>query len=196
MQTKRLAGIPWMVAFALRADGWYLRSDIIWHKPNPMPESVTDRPTKSHEYLFLLTKSSKYYYDYMAITETGAGRENFGQGQVKCQNNHDRNDAGRLDMTVKGYRNKRDVWTITTQPCKEAHYAVMPEKLVEPCILAGSKPGDIIFDPFMGSGTVERVAIKHGRRAIGTELNFKYITDISSKRTTNIQVCLPIGAEA
>jgi len=148
LKTKDLIGIPWRVAFALQADGWYLRSDIIWHKSNPMPESVTDRPTKSHEYLFLLTKNSRYFYNHEAIKEP----------------------------TVDGdhARNKRDVWTINTKPFKGAHFAVMPEALVEPCILAGSAPGDLVLDPFTGSGTVGVVAKRFGRNFIGTELNPEY----------------------
>jgi len=218
LKNKDLTGIPWMVAFALRADGWYLRSDIIWYKPNPMPESVTDRPTKAHEYIFLLSKSDRYYYDSEAIVEpvTKSTIKRFSQN-VEKQNVSDR-IQGKTNGNMKTVigkqwntsmageamgienrkhlpypnRNKRSVWTIATQPCKEAHYAVMPEKLVEPCILAGSKPGDIVFDPFIGSGTVERVAICLGRKAIGTELNYSYIAEIASKRTTNINVMLPI----
>lgn len=220
LKPKDLIGIPWMVAFALRADGWWLRSDIIWAKNNPMPESVTDRPTKSHEYLFLLTKSANYYYDAEAIQEVAAGYDGRkdtlfkgstkykDSGQTFAERGHERwkyknlQDDGQQPNTMhikrlegdeylSPVRNKRTVWTINTQPCKEAHYAVMPEKLVEPCILAGSKPGDIIFDPFAGSGTVERVAVKHGRRSVGTELNYKYIADIASRRTANIEVMLP-----
>jgi DNA modification methylase len=160
LKGKDLIGIPWRVAFALQADGWYLRSDIIWHKPNPMPESVTDRPTKSHEYLFLLSKSLRYYYDHEAIKEPA------------------------IDGTT---RNKRDVWTITTKPFKGAHFAVMPEALVEPCILAGSKPGDTVLDPFAGSGTVGVVAKRHGRNFVGAELNPDYAamaeTRIASEST-------------
>ncbi len=244
LKPKDLIGIPWMVAFALRADGWYLRSDIIWNKPNPMPESVTDRPTKAHEYLFLLTKSARYYYDAEAIFEPASydGRKDTqfkgatksydgvmpnGKPQSFAQDGHERwpnkiqtkyaeddsTDMGGAGTNWVGHsayhgadgrelfqrdtdgipaRNKRTVWTINTQPCKEAHYAVMPEKLVEPCILAGSRAGDIILDPFIGSGTVERVAIKHGRKAIGTELKYQYIADIASKRISNIEVMLPL----
>jgi len=209
IKPKDLIGIPWMVAFALRADGWYLRSDIIWSKPNPMPESVTDRPTKAHEYLFLLTKNSKYYYDAEAIMEQA--NKNAGKPRAFAKKgNGDRNDTGNI-YTPKYYknlqpdgqqpntmhikrlegeeymspvRNRRTVWEIATQPTSYAHFATYPEKLVEPCILAGSRPGDLILDPFAGSGTTGRVAIRHGRKFIGTELNFKYIDEISHKRLT------------
>ncbi len=180
-KAKELLGMPWRVAFGLQADGWYLRSDIIWHKPNPMPESVTDRPTKSHEYLFLLTKNAKYYYDADAIKEpvtadmarrAKAGHTR-GQGKVDAS----RNDATTVrPALIKGTdRNKRSVWTVPTQPFKGAHFATMPEKLVEPCILAGSAPGDVVLDPFAGSGTVGVVALHHGRDFIGIELNSAYV---------------------
>ena len=181
LKPKDLVGIPWRVAFALQADGWYLRSDVIWHKPNPMPESVTDRPTKAHEYLFLLTKNAKYYYDAAAIKEpvtadmarrAEAGHTR-GQGKVDAS----RNDATTVrPALIEGAdRNKRSVWTITPQPFKGAHFATMPEKLVEPCILAGSAPGDVVLDPFAGSGTVGVVALHHGRDFIGIELNSTYV---------------------
>lgn len=144
---KDLIGIPWMLAFALRADGWYLRQDIIWHKPNPMPESVKDRCTKSHEYIFLLSKSQKYLFDSQAMEEVA-------------------NDGGK--------KNRRSVWTIPTRPYKGAHFAVFPTALIEPCILAGSRPGDIVLDPFMGSGTTAAVALQHGRQYLGCELNPEY----------------------
>lgn len=186
LKPKDLIGIPWMVAFALRADGWYLRSDVIWSKPNPMPESVTDRPTKAHEYLFLLTKSARYYYDNEAIKEPSKDPED-DRGSRSAED-HKRFPT----TTVNGIRasglypmaNKRSVWTINTQPTSYAHFATYPEKLVEPCILAGSRPGNLIFDPFSGSGTTGRVAIRHNRKYIGTELNFKYINEISHKRLT------------
>ena len=161
IKQKDLVGIPWMVAFALRADGWYLRSDIIWSKPNPMPESVTDRPTKAHEYIFLLSKSRSYYYDAEAIAaraEGGAHGSPFG-------------------MT----RNKRTVWTVTTKPYADAHFATFPEDLIEPCILAGSAFGDTVLDPFTGSGTTGAVAIRHQRNFVGTELNPAYV-ELARKR--------------
>lgn len=187
IKPKDLIGIPWRVAFALQADGWYLRSDVIWHKPNPMPESVTDRPTKAHEYLFLLTKSERYFYDQKAIAEqaaehkgkvldrrdSGTGKARGMDGQADRQGNFRPLEFG---------RNRRTVWTVATMPYAGAHFATMPEKLVEPCILAGSRLGDRVFDPFMGSGTVGAVATRLGRRWVGTDLNPKY-HDLARKRT-------------
>jgi DNA modification methylase len=147
IKAKDLIGIPWMMAFALRADGWYLRQDIIWNKPNPMPESVRDRCTKAHEYMFLLSKSEKYFFDNEAMKEPAVDGET---------------------------RNRRSVWTVATRPYKGAHFATFPPALIEPCILAGSRPNDIVLDPFMGSGTTAVVAVKHGRRYIGCELNEEY----------------------
>lgn len=186
---KDLIGIPWMVAFALRADGWYLRSDIIWHKPNPMPESVTDRPTKSHEYIFLLSKSAQYYYDAEAVAEHGTGRERFGNYGNKVGENADRNDGERKDFTPATTRNRRDVWTVTPQPYKEAHFATFPPALIEPCILAGSRVGDTVLDPFNGSGTTGAVSIKHHRSYIGCELNPDYIR-LTNKRLGMVQPVL------
>ena len=175
LKHKDLVGIPWRVAFALQADGWYLRSDIIWAKPNPMPESVTDRPTKSHEYLFLLSKSARYYYDAAAVAEAAV--------EFSRTPNRPRVDPaerkGVSDFLVDGVswcgvaekRNRRSVWTVATQPFREAHFAVMPEALVKPCVLAGSAAGDTVLDPFAGSGTVGVVALRHGRNFVGTELN-------------------------
>ena len=181
LKPKDLVGIPWRVAFALQADGWYLRSDIIWAKPNPMPESVTDRPTKSHEYLFLLTKSQRYYYDAAAIAEALTGNKH--ERTLNPNDSYGKNPNGlgngELSVTAFGapnpYRNRRSVWTVNTQPYPEAHFATFPEKLVEPCILAGTKPGDLVLDPFAGSGTVGVVARKHGRRFVGVELNPVYM---------------------
>jgi DNA modification methylase len=196
---KDLLGIPWMVAFALRADGWYLRSDIIWHKPNPMPESVTDRPTKSHEYIFLLSKSQKYYYDAVAIAEP-AKSEHFGrykydfwpEGTKEAGGNGRPNNAantsGKKDVLTT--RNKRDVWTVNTYSYAAAHFATFPPKLIEPCILAGSKENDIVLDPFSGSGTTVMVAEKFRRRGIGLDLNWDYI-GLSRERTTT-DVMLPM----
>lgn len=179
LKHKDLVGIPWRVAFALQADGWYLRSDIIWHKPNPMPESVTDRPTKAHEYLFLLTKSPKYYYDAKAVAEASSYPVERGRKQSgEYSTGSGRNDGGkhRSGGFVTGKtRNRRSVWTITPKPFKGAHFAVMPEALVEPCILAGSTEGDLVLDPFAGSGTVGVVALRHGRDFMGFDLNKDYV---------------------
>ena len=185
LKPKDLVGIPWRVAFALQADGWYLRSEIIWAKPNPMPESVTDRPTKAHEYLFLLAKSQRYYYDAAAIAEpcsddmqrrAALGHTRGANGKVdasRCDSDTLRGEHAKA-IDVSNGRNRRTVWTVPTQPFSGAHFAVMPEALVEPCILAGSAPGDTVLDPFAGSGTVGVVALRHGRRFIGCELNAEY----------------------
>ena len=194
---KNLVGIPWRVALALQADGWYLRQDIIWHKPNPMPESVQDRCTKSHEYIFLLSKSANYFYDADAIREPIVS----GPSDIKKMNEKlDRYNAKHLNGSyplhsankntnigrkravgsIEG-RNKRSVWTITTKPYKEAHFAVFPPKLPELCIKAGSSEGDMVLDPFFGSGTTGWVAQRLGRKWIGIELNPEYIK-IAEKR--------------
>ena len=184
IKPKDLVGIPWMVAFALRDYGWYLRSEIIWHKPNPMPESVTDRPTKSHEQIFLFSKSARYYYDADAIKEESAGRTDMGR-----MNRPGRlNEGGQwrtLEPIEKHERNKRSVWTVATQAYEGAHFATYPEALIEPCILAGSKPGDLVLDPFTGSGTTGAVAIRHKRSFVGTELNPAYI-ELARKRIGNV----------
>lgn len=212
LKPKDLMGQPWRLAFALQDAGWYLRQDIIWHKPNPMPESVRDRCTKAHEYLFLLTKSERYYFGQDAISEpiaassverlsqnvdaqTGSDRANGGaktNGTMKAVTRKSGNIA-RKPGTARGCppetgsnvcgsipwegskRNKRSVWTIPTESYSEAHFATFPQALVEPCILAGSRPGDVVFDPFMGSGTVAQVAQRLGRRWLGCELNESYI---------------------
>lgn len=177
LKSKDLVGIPWRVAFALQADGWYLRQDIIWHKPNPMPESVRDRCTKAHEYLFLLTKSARYYFDSDAIKEdavTGSWDALPSIGGIKHAEGNDNRTYSGNTPSFDGKRNKRDVWSINTKPYLGAHFAVMPEALVEPCIIAGSKMGDVVLDPFAGSGTVGVVALRHGRQFIGTELNPEY----------------------
>ena len=179
LKEKDLIGIPWMLAFALRADGWYLRQDIIWHKPNPMPESVRDRCGKAHEYIFLLSKSKQYFFDHEAIKEPLAnpGRTNFQAGSRSNGVNDDRNDndlGERSKSTTYINRNKRSVWTANTKPYKGAHFAVFPSELIVSCILAGSKKGDVVLDPFMGSGTTAMVAIKHGRQYLGCELNPDY----------------------
>lgn len=206
-KSKDLIGIPWRVAFALQADGWYLRSDIIWHKPNPMPESVTDRPTKSHEYLFLLAKSQRYYYDRESIYEPfvsdhgsgngfargprlsfqnadGSARGNAepwnppsynGSSFTKGKTAGPRANVGQGQRREASGRNKRSVWTISTQSFPEAHFATFPEALVEPCILAGSPRGGMVLDPFSGSGTTGVVAVRHGRDYVGIELNPEYV---------------------
>jgi DNA modification methylase len=266
LKAKNLIGIPWRVALALQADGWYLRSDIIWHKPNPLPESVADRPTKAHEYVFLLAKQERYFYDAEAIKEISSGqtgsavnfkrasKEDLCPGQSRTQHREERRAT-----EDSGYRNRRSVWTIPSQPTKEAHFATYPEKLVEPCILAGTSEkgccprcgrawvrvveknfipqsdiknpdkllrssgkgmdetngwagfrrgsvdanttgwrpactcnaGDpipcLVHDPFSGSGTTARVAIRFNRRFVGTELKFQYISEISTKRLSEVQ---------
>ncbi len=183
LKPKDLVGIPWRVAFALQADGWWLRQDIIWHKPNPMPESVRDRCTKAHEYVFLLTKSERYYYDAEAVSEASVDpvgskkryESAFGGAKVDA-----RIEQG-LVTTPKGMRefsptrNRRSVWTITTKPYSGAHFAVMPASLVEPCIKAGCPEGGTVLDPFAGSGTTLAVAAELGRSGIGCELNPEYI---------------------
>jgi len=178
LKEKDLIGIPWMLAFALRADGWYLRQDIIWHKPNPMPESVRDRCTKSHEYIFLLSKSPKYYYNHEAIKEKAVGERWGGNNPINMDNTKDTDNQfsglTRPRKMVYDKRNKRSVWKVVTKPYKGAHFAVFPEELIEPCILAGSEKGDIVLDPFMGSGTTAVAAKSHGRHYIGCELHEEY----------------------
>ena len=227
LKPKDLIGIPWRVALALQADGWYLRSDIIWAKPNPMPESVTDRPTRSHEYLFLLTKAERYWYDAKAIAEpvsdamfdqieqgydglglkdyaaagvqnpssvkariiANAKRKNKQSGERRKVGFNDRWDNQRQlaanDMRPRHdiptlTRNKRSVWTIPTAPYNGAHFATFPERLVEPCILAGCPIGGLVLDPFIGSGTVGAVAERTGRRWVGTDLSYQHL---STERT-------------
>ena len=201
---KDLIGAPWLLAFALRDDGWYLRQDIIWEKPNVMPESVKDRCTKSHECIFLFSKQSKYYFDYEAIKEPAVGFNNivpagskgtlrpnsrlrkgnsrtFRGGGVYTKGQSFNNSAETTreshgnSENVTGLRNKRSVWAVATQGYKEAHFATFPEKLIEPCVLAGSRDGGIILDPFIGSGTTAVVAKKHNRGFIGIELNPEYV---------------------
>jgi len=228
LKPKDLIGIPWRVAFALQADGWWLRSDIIWSKPNPMPESVTDRPTKAHEYVFLLTKNARYYYDAKAILEPASydGRNDTkfkgstkykGSWQTFAERGHERwpntidtkyteNQAENMGGAGSNWvghsayhgadgrelfhrdsdgipaRNKRSVWTVNTQPTSYAHFATFPEKLVEPCILAGSRLGDVILDPFAGSGTTGIVARRLNRNFIGLDLSLTYLKDIARRR--------------
>ena len=199
-----------MVAFALRADGWYLRSDIIWHKPNPMPESVTDRPTKSHEYLFLLTKSERYYYDQDAIREPNASVDANGNhawtgkpvtelGEAPHKEAGRRYSGDDIDpikgapgLRSMGYnaagRNKRTVWTIATRPYPGAHFATFPEQLVEPCVLAGTKPGDVVLDPFNGSGTTGQVAVRLGRSYVGVDISKEYLDEQAVRRIYDVQM--------
>lgn len=179
LKPKDLVGIPWLVAFALQSDGWYLRQDIIWSKPNPMPESVTDRCTKSHEYVFLLSKSRQYYFDNEAIKEPSvsyATDKRADEGRFVYDSKFDGTlgTANQAFVTINETRNKRDVWNISAKPFKGAHFAVMPEALVEPCVLAGSKIGDVVLDPFMGAGTVGLVSQRYQREFIGIELNPEY----------------------
>ena len=206
LKEKDLIGIPWMMAFALRADGWYLRQDIIWHKPNPMPESVQDRCTKAHEYIFLMSKSQKYYYDSEAIAmplaETSNARlaqpnlaNQAGSDRVPGKTNgnmkavgprfggnkygdddreESRTKSGNEWMGDTGKANRRSVWTVATKPYSGAHFAVFPSDLIEPCILAGAAPGQVVLDPFMGSGTTAQVAQNLGRKYLGCELNLDY----------------------
>ena len=197
LKTKDLIGIPWMLAFALRADGWYLRQDIIWHKPNPMPESVQDRCTKAHEYIFLMSKSPKYFYDSDAIKEKSihAGEQrSFNSpkksmrnvaGEISTGNEHP--DA--LPVEVSEFKNKRSVWTVNPKPYEGAHFAVFPQDLIEPCILAGAPVGSIVLDPFMGSGTTAQVAQNLGRQYLGCELNPDY-KPLQDKRISQMSLVL------
>lgn len=186
LPAKNLIGIPWRVAFALQADGWYLRSDIIWAKPNPMPESVRDRPTKSHEYVFLLSKSERYYYDADAIAEPVVRPWDSSNGHVGRNGLATENGGQRNPQTGAGVvdRNARSVWTITTKPYTEAHFATMPVELAQRCIRAGSKPGDTILDPFGGAGTTGLAADGLGRHAIMIELNPTYAAMAKTRVTS------------
>ena len=182
IKPKDLIGIPWMLAFALRADGWYLRQDIIWSKPTPMPESVRDRCTPAHEYIFLLSKSGRYFFDSEAMKETAThagkrvslGEKSFSKGQAKGAGIRASVNGLADYYDVPPTRNRRSVWTVATRPYKGAHFATFPPALIEPCILAGSRPGDIVLDPFTGSGTTASVALQHGRQYLGCELNPAY----------------------
>jgi len=205
IKDKDLIGIPWMLAFALRADGWWLRQDIIWAKPNPMPESVKDRCTKSHEYIFLLSKSAKYYYDNEAIMELATGfdgrkdtkykggpKDMAGGAHERWQYKNLQPDGqqpntmhlNRLEGNeyMSPVRNKRDVWTVTTKPYKGAHYATFNPELIKPCILAGAPEGGIVFDPFVGSGTTVATAIQLGRKGIGLDLSLTYLYENAKDR--------------
>jgi len=191
LKSKDLIGIPWMFAFAMRADGWYLRQDIIWHKPNPMPESVKDRCTKAHEYIFLFSKNKNYFYDNEAIKEpakdwgtrdrTNGKYHNIGSGLAPHSG------------LSKSYptKNKRSVWSVTVKPYKEAHFATYPPDLIEPCILAGSEEGDTVIDPFMGAGTTAAVAKSLNRHYIGCELNEDY-GNLIQKRIQDYKPVQPV----
>jgi len=191
-KSKDLIGIPWMLAFALRADGWYLRQDIIWHKPNPMPESVKDRCTKSHEYIFLLSKSKQYFYDNEAIKEPV--KQDWGT-RDRTNGKYHNPGTGLQPHTglTKSYtkKNKRSVWSVNKKPYKGAHFATYPPELIRPCILAGSERGDIVLDPFLGSGTTAMVAKDLGRSYIGCELNEDYAS-LQSARISTIPNKLPL----
>jgi len=183
LKSKDLIGIPWLLAFALRADGWYLRQDIIWHKPNPMPESVRDRCTKAHEYVFLLSKAERYFFDIEAMKEPCVNTRKPGR---KIRDTRETHGMGGGNSGINAlmaryhngemptHRNRRSVWEVATKPYKGAHFATFPPALIEPCILAGSRPGDTVLDPFMGSGTTAQVALQHGRQYLGCELNPEY----------------------
>lgn len=201
---KDLIGIPWMLAFSLRNAGWYLRQDIIWHKPNPMPESVTDRCTKSHEYIFLFSKSKKYYFNNEAIQEPAISGDDL---QRRIDNGvslwktdkaadtyavsgtgRDRRELYSTNESGEFVRNKRDVWTVQTKPDTVAHFATYPEELIRPCILAGCPKGGVVLDPFMGSGTTARVARHWGRHFVGYELNPEYIKIIRHKTQVSVDM--------
>lgn len=196
LKPKNLVGIPWRVAFALQADGWYLRSDIIWHKPNPMPESVRDRPTKSHEYIFLLSKNEHYYYDHESVKEpVSSSTVSRLKQMINQQAGSKRANGGRKtngNMKAVGNtesRNRRSVWTVTTKPFSEAHFAVYPPDLIKPCILAGCPSEGTVLDPFFGSGTTGVVALQYNRDFIGIELNPQYI-EIAERRLAELQLKL------
>ena len=190
LKTKDLIGIPWMLAFALRADGWYLRQDIIWHKPNPMPESVQDRCTKAHEYIFLMSKSQKYYYDHESIKDPV--KQDWGTRDRNDGKYHNEGTGLQPHSGLeKSYEmaNKRSVWTVNTKPYAGAHFAVFPQELIEPCIMAGAPVGGIVLDPFMGSGTTAQVAQHLGRQYLGCELNPEY-KPLQDKRISQMSLVL------
>ena len=232
LKPKDLVGMPWRLALALQADGWWLRRDIVWSKPNPMPESVEDRPTTSHEYVFLMTRAEQYYYDADAIAEPciglsgppvtgwatgpgshGARDHNTGsmaerktrsrRGKAITSPRHDGNawneNNGRGFIPKHATRNRRSVWTISTRPFPDAHFAVFPEALVRPCVQAGSKPDDLVLDPFCGSGTTGVVALQEGRRFIGIDLSAEYVKMAEARivrEVGGLQLQIPAGAAA
>ena len=182
IKTRDLCGIPWMLAFSMQKDGWYLRQDIIWHKPNPMPEAVKNRCVKSHEYIFLFSLKPQYYFDYKAIQEPAAyAGDNRALRQDVRRDEPMANAIAANSQPTQEFRNKRSVWSINTAQSGEAHFAVFPEKIPELCIKAGTKEGDIVLDPFMGSGTTASVAQRLGRKWIGIELNEEYVQIINKK---------------
>jgi DNA modification methylase len=193
LKPKDLVGIPWRVAFALQADGWWLRSDIIWAKPNPMPESVTDRPTKAHEYVFLMTKSARYFFDADAVAEPATyagkvvtlGEKSLSKGQAAAIGSVPTGNGKLTAVTVKEARNVRSVWSIATEAFPEAHFATFPEALVERCVKAGSQPNDWILDPFCGSGTTGKVALELNRNFVGIDLNPEYLA-MARRRCYNV----------
>jgi DNA modification methylase len=190
LKEKDLIGIPWMLAFALRADGWYLRQDIIWHKPNPMPESVQDRCTKAHEYIFLMSKSSKYYYDHESIKDPV--KQDWGTRDRTDGKYHNEGSGLQPHSGLeKSYEmaNKRSVWTVNTKPYAGAHFAVFPQELIEPCIMAGAPVGGVVLDPFMGSGTTAQVAQHLNRQYLGCELNPEY-KPLQDKRLRQMSLVL------
>ncbi len=197
LKPKDLIGIPWRVAFALQSSGWYLRQDIIWHKLNPMPEGVKDRCTKAHEYIFLMSKSGRYFFSSESITETAVKKLKQKSYHKLMNQKYDSvpNDRWKDQFDGRTWsngtkRNKRSVWSVPTDSLREIHFATLPQKLIEPCILAGSNPGDTVLDPFGGSGTTALVANKHGRKAVLIEINKKYC-EIALKR--NRQAMLPVS---
>jgi DNA modification methylase len=188
LKHKDLIGIPWRVAFALQSYGWYLRQDIIWHKPNPMPESVTDRCTKAHEYIFLMTKSPKYYYDHESIKDPV--KQDWGTRDRTNGKYHNEGTGLQPHSGLeKSYEtaNKRSVWTVTTKPYKGAHFATYPTDLIRPCVLAGSRAGDVVLDPFNGSGTTGFVSVEERRKYIGIDINPEYLA-LAHARIKSAQV--------